>query len=110
MSEELKITAANFEDEIRQGVTLVDFWAAWCGPCLMQGPIVTNVADKVAGKAKVGKCNVDEEGTLAMRFGIQSIPTLILFKDGQEIERYIGVQMERSLLDRIESAVASKGN
>ena len=94
MGNELKITATNFDSETKTGVTLVDFWAPWCAPCRMQGPIIEKIADKFAGKAKVGKCNTDEERTLALKFGIKSIPTLILFQDGKEMERFIGLQTE----------------
>lgn len=97
-----EITNANFED-IAKGTkpTLVDFWAPWCGPCRMQGPIVEELSGSIGDQANVGKCNVDEERDLATRFGIMSIPTLIIFKDGQEVERMVGVQPGEALSDKL---------
>jgi thioredoxin 1 len=106
MSTELIITDANFDTETSNGITLIDFWAAWCGPCKMQGPIVEQVAEKMAGKAKVGKCNVDEQQGTAAKFGIQSIPTLIIFKDGKEVERMVGLRTEGDLVEKLDALVA----
>lgn len=96
---ELTITKANFEQEILNAgkPALVDFWAPWCMPCRMIAPIVEELAEENKGKAVVGKINVDDEGELAMRFGVSSIPTLIVFKDGKEYKRVIGVQSKDSL-------------
>jgi thioredoxin 1 len=109
MSSEIIITDANFDTETASGVTLVDFWAPWCGPCKMQGPIIEKVAEKMAGKAKVGKCNVDEEPNLSRKFSIMAIPTLIIFKDGKESERIMGLQSEQVLVEKLNtlSAIAS---
>jgi thioredoxin 1 len=106
MSTELKITTSNFDSETGTGTTLVDFWAPWCAPCHMQGPIIERIADKVNGKAKVGKCNIDEEQTLALKFEIKSIPTLILFQNGKETERFIGLQTENTLIGKINTLLA----
>ena len=95
---ELKLTDANFTTETSKGVVLVDFWAPWCGPCQMQGPIIEKVAAAMAGKAKVGKCNVDDAPQTSEGFGIKSIPSLIILKDNQEVERFIGVQGETDLI------------
>lgn len=81
---------------------LVDFWAAWCGPCRMVGPVVEEIAQDFAGRLKVGKVNVDENRTLAAKYGIMSIPTLIIFKNGQEEERLIGYQSKGELAAAIE--------
>ena len=97
----IEITSANFDSEIKSGVALVDFWASWCAPCRMQGPILEKVAEQVADKAKIGKCNVDDQQELAAKFGVQSIPTLIVFKDGAEVERLIGLQSEKVLLEKL---------
>ena len=102
MSQELEITDDNYEDTIREGVGLIDFWAPWCGPCRMQGPTVESVAEKFEGKAKVGKCNVDENPKTAASLGIQSIPTLVIFKDGEIVERLIGVTQEDALTSLLE--------
>ena len=93
-----------FENEISSGITLVDFWAPWCGPCLMQGPILEQVAAKVGDQAVIAKVNVDEASRVAAQFGILSIPTLILFKDGKPVQQFVGVKMEGALLEAIESA------
>jgi thioredoxin 1 len=93
----LEITDANFEGTTQAGVTLVDFWAPRCGPCQMQGPIVDKIAEEYDGKASIGKLNVDDNADTAAKFGVMSIPTLILFKDGEKIEQFTGVQSEDKL-------------
>lgn len=95
----------NFNDTIANGVTLVDFWAEWCGPCRMQLPILEEVSEEISEKATVGKINVDHELELAQRFGVQSIPTLILFKDGEIIDKMVGVQAKETLVDKINNAL-----
>ncbi len=93
------ITAANFQQEIlaAQGVVLVDFWAAWCGPCQMLSPVVDEIAEEQP-QIKVGKVNVDEQRELASQFQIELIPTLVAFKDGTEIGRLVGVHPKESIL------------
>lgn len=88
----VKITADNFEEEVINSKipVLVDFWASWCGPCQMQGPVVDEIAEEFAGKLKVAKVNVDEEGSLAQRYSVMSIPTLILFQDGEAVKKEMG--------------------
>ncbi|QUB97058.1 thioredoxin [Leptotrichia sp. oral taxon 221] len=95
----------NFNDTIANGVTLVDFWAEWCGPCRMQLPILEEVSEEIGEKATVGKINVDHELELAQRFGVQSIPTLILFKDGEIVDKMVGVQAKETLVDKINNAL-----
>ena len=96
------------EDNFRQEVlksempVLVDFWAAWCGPCKMVGPIVEELANAYAGKAKVCKLNVDDCGRIAQSYGVMSIPTLILFKDGQEANRIVGFRPKAELAKLLE--------
>ena len=75
-----------------KNVALVDFWASWCGPCRMVAPTIEQLAQEYEGRANVGKVNVDEEGGLAGDFGVMSIPTVVLFKDGKEVERLVGVR------------------
>lgn len=90
---ELVITTENFEAEVLQSTipVLVDFWAPWCGPCRMLAPTVEKFAQENEGKIKVGKVNVDDEGPLAERFGISSIPTLIVFKNGEAVKTSVGL-------------------
>ena len=85
---ELKITRENFENEVMKSniPVLIDFWAPWCGPCRMMGPIIEQLADEYEGKAKVGIVNVDEEGELSQAFGVMSIPTIVLIKDGKVVK------------------------
>ena len=91
---ELKITRENFENEVMKSniPVLIDFWAPWCGPCRMMGPIIEQLADQYEGKAKVGKVNVDEEGELSQAFGVMSIPTIVLIKDGKVVKQAVGAR------------------
>ena len=86
------LTVSSFDEAIRSGATLVDFWAGWCGPCKMLAPVIEELAGEYSGKVTVGKVDVDVEGPLAMRYNVMSIPTVILFKDGAEVKRFVGVQ------------------
>jgi len=83
------LTEANFEEEIASGVTLVDFWAEWCGPCQMMLPILDELTTTMEGKAKIGKVNVDENPALAAKFRVMSIPTLLVMKDGEVVEQLV---------------------
>ncbi len=95
----IKFTTDNFETELLKSEVpvLVDFWATWCGPCQMQGPVVEQAAEEMAGTVKVGKLNVDEEGSIAQQYGVMSIPTLIVFKNGKEVGRAVGFQTMEQL-------------
>lgn len=85
-------TDQNFAEEVTsaQGLVMVDFWATWCGPCQMAGPVVDALADDYQGKVKIGKLDVDQNQQTAMQYGVMSIPTVILFRDGQEVARKVG--------------------
>ena len=81
-----------FDEALGKGeLRMVDFWAEWCGPCKMLGPVIDQLAQEYEGKAVIGKVNVDEEQELAMRYGVMSIPTVIFFKDGEEVTRQVGL-------------------
>jgi thioredoxin 1 len=95
-------TKNDFQHSITSGVVLVDFTAPWCGPCRFQEPIIKGIAEQFEDKAIVREVNVDENREIAIRLGIQSIPTLILFKDGEEIKRFIGLQTHEVLSRAIE--------
>lgn len=98
------LTKDNFNQSIESGVSLVDFWAPWCGPCKMQLPIVEELATELEGKATIGKINVDDQPELAAQFGVMSIPTLILFKDGQPVDKMVGLQSKDALKAKIANA------
>jgi len=102
MAEEIEFDEASFTAAIAKGITLVDFWAPWCGPCRMQGPIVASIAANIDGKADIGKLNVDDNPAIASRYGVSGIPTIIIFKDGEEARRFVGVQSEEALLRALE--------
>ncbi|MBR3848602.1 MAG: thioredoxin [Oscillospiraceae bacterium] len=107
MSNAISLTTAAFADKIEssKGVALIDFWAAWCGPCRMLAPVIDEVASDFAGRADIYKVNVDEEGELAAKFGIMSIPTLIIFKDGAVFDKLVGVVPKDSIAEKIENAL-----
>ena len=90
----INITSQNFEEEVTKSSVpvLIDFWAPWCGPCKMMAPVVEEIAKEVGETAKVGKVNIDEEPNLASSFGVMSIPTFVVIKDGKETGRSVGVQ------------------
>lgn len=97
------VTKDNFNETVSQGVSLLDFWAPWCGPCKMQLPIVEELSEELKGQATIAKVNVDEEPELASQFGVMSIPTLILFKDGQPVDKLVGLQSKESLKTKIQN-------
>ena len=100
----LKITKENFEKEVLKSdkPILLDFWASWCGPCKMVGPIVEQIAEESGDTAKVGKINVDEEQELAQTFRVMSIPTLVVMKDGKVVKSTVGVQTKQALLSMLQ--------
>lgn len=102
MSNVITVTSENFESEVlnSEKPVLVDFWASWCGPCRMLSPIVDEIAEEVQ-TIKVGKINVDEQQDLAGKYGVMSIPTLILFKNGQPVNKSVGAKSKAALLDFI---------
>ncbi len=101
----LQITESNFEAEVIQSPVpvLVDFWATWCGPCKMISPIVDQVSTEMAGKAKVGKCDVDGSAALARQFNIRSIPTLLFFKNGELKDTIVGATSKDNIVKRLQA-------
>ena len=97
----LHLNVSNFQKEINKGVVLVDFWADWCMPCKILAPILNEAAAEVTGNAKIGKLNVDECQIIASKYNVRSIPTMILFKDGKETERFVGVKQKDFLLKKL---------
>jgi len=100
---EITLTKENFEAEVLKSEipVIIDFWASWCGPCMMLGPVIAEIAEENQGKIKVCKCNVDEQGELAQQFGIISIPTVISFKDGQQYKMSVGFVPKEKIMELV---------
>ena len=107
MSNAMELTSANFRTTVDTGVTLVDFWAEWCAPCRMMGPVLDQLAAEYAGKAQVCKVNVDNEGGLAQEFNVSSIPMLLVMKDGQVVKQFIGVTPKTELAKALQDATCA---
>ena len=97
----LTLTDKNFQHQTKNKLVLVDFWASWCAPCRMMAPVLNEVADELAGNSYVGKVNIEQFQSLAQKFQVRNIPTLILLKNGKEIERFVGVKSKDLLLEKI---------
>lgn len=104
---EMKFTSENFDTEVLNSdkPVLVDFFATWCGPCKMMAPVVENLAKEYDGKVKVGKLDVDENEDIAARYGVMTIPTIILFKNGQILNKTVGVQSKNILVRELDAAL-----
>lgn len=103
----LELSSENFKQTIKMGVTLVDLWAAWCMPCKMMIPILNDVADELPKEAKVGKLNIEKYNNMAAELKVRNIPTMILFKDGKEIKRFVGVKSKDFLIKEINEVLNS---
>ena len=97
----MELTDTNFTNEIAEGLTLVDFWAPWCGPCRIIAPVIEEMAGQYEGRVKIGKVNVDENPRSPGMFGVQGIPTLVMFKDGEPVDQIVGVVQKPMLVERI---------
>lgn len=100
---EIKLTAENFENEVLKAdkPVLVDFWAEWCGPCKMLAPVIAEIAEEYEGKLKVAKLNIDEEIALAVKYGIVSIPTVLLFENGEIVKKSVGFAPKENLVEEL---------
>ncbi|MGA8164282.1 MAG: thioredoxin [Waddliaceae bacterium] len=106
MADHLKyLNDDNFDEEIAEGITLVDFYADWCGPCRMMEPIIEELATEMEGKAKIAKIDIETSQKVTANFNVTSIPTLILFKDGNELQRIVGIKDKDSLLGVISKEI-----
>lgn len=103
----IELTNENFDSEVvsHEGTVLVDFWAPWCGPCRMVGPVVEQIATEYAGRAKVAKLNTDEASDIASRYGIRSIPTLLFFKNGEVVQQLVGAYPKPKITEKLDAAL-----
>jgi len=100
----LTLTDKNFQQVSKNKIILVDFWAAWCAPCKMMAPVLNDVAEELTGNTHVGKVNIEQFQSLAQKYQVRSIPTFILFKNGKEIDRFVGMKTKDFLVKQIQSA------
>jgi thioredoxin 1 len=97
-----KLSDQNFEHQIKSGIVLVDFWATWCMPCKMMAPVLNDLSEELTGNATVGKLDVDHNRAASAKYGVRSIPTMVLFKNGKEVNRFVGVKTKDFLLKEIQ--------
>ncbi|MEL6142242.1 MAG: thioredoxin [Bacteroidota bacterium] len=104
-----ELTDANFKESVleNEGVAVVDFWAEWCGPCRMVGPIIEELANEYEGTALIGKVDVDSNAEVSANFGIRSIPTILFFKNGEIVDRQVGAASKAALKDKLDKALAA---
>jgi len=105
MAKYIELTNENFEATIKEGVSLVDFWAPWCGPCRMIAPVIEELAEDFDGKANICKVNTDEQQEIAGKYGIRSIPTILFFKDGEMVDQMVGAASKDVFAEKINSHI-----
>ncbi len=103
MGKYIELTNDNFEATTKEGVSLVDFWAPWCGPCRMISPIIEELAEEFEGKANICKVNTDEQQELSQKFGVRSIPTIVFMKDGETVDTMVGAASKEAFIEKINS-------
>ncbi len=103
MAKYIELTDDNFEATINEGVSMVDFWAPWCGPCRMIAPVIEELAEDFEGKVNICKVNTDEQQNIAAKYGIRSIPTILFFKDGEMVDQMVGASSKEAFADKINS-------
>ncbi|MBP7225126.1 MAG: thioredoxin [Aliarcobacter sp.] len=103
MAKYIELTPTNFEEVTKEGVSMVDFWAPWCGPCRMIAPVIEELAADFEGKANICKVNTDEEQDLAVKYGIRSIPTILFMKNGEVVDQMVGASSKQAFADKINS-------
>lgn len=103
MAKYIELTPTNFEEVTKEGVSMVDFWAPWCGPCRMIAPVIEELAADFQGKANICKVNTDEEQDLAVKYGIRSIPTILFMKNGEVVDQMVGASSKQAFADKINS-------
>jgi len=103
MGKYIELTQDNFEATTNTGISMVDFWAPWCGPCRMLAPVIDELAEEFDGKANICKVNTDEEQDLAVKFGVRSIPTIVFMKDGEVVDQMVGAASKQAFVDKINS-------
>ncbi len=101
MSKYIDLSEDNFDSTIKEGVVLVDFWAPWCGPCKMLAPVIEELAQDFDGKAKICKVNTDENQELSVKYGIRSIPSILIFKNGEQVDALVGVSSKEDIANKI---------
>ena len=105
MSKYIELTNENFDKTVNEGVSLVDFWAPWCGPCKMLAPVIDELAKEFDGKAKICKVNSDEQADLSAKYGVRSIPTMLFIKDGEIVDQLVGASPKQAIADKINSLI-----
>ena len=104
----IALNFTNFDEQLKSGAVLVDFWAEWCHPCKMQHQIVEDIAEELSPMLKVARLNVDDNKVISTKLGVRNIPTLILYQDGEELRRIIGLQSKEAILNQINNTLTSK--